>query len=962
MSHPRSAPGAAEHDGSDGQRRLGGYELVERIAEGGAAIVWRGRQVHPVRRDVALKILRHPPGTPADLRRFDLEVRALSSLQHPHIGSLFDIGVTDSGRPYLVMPLVKGMRLDDPRIRRQLDFRDRVLVMRQVADAVHHAHVRGVVHRDLSPGNVLVDPRPGDPHATVIDFGISRILDDLDEAGAARTRPGVLLGTPRYLSPEQAAGGAAASDARADIHAIGVLAYELLTDVHPFAAADDDASADGLEAMRYRIIDEHPARPSGAAIREHGSFAATAARSLRAELDWLLLECLRKDPADRPSSARFVAEEFSRFLAGEPLRTEPPTRSSRLAVRWRRHRGAVLAAAAIGGALIVGLVGTSYGLVEARKAIARVEASRAALVEAEAAAVARADEADRIARFQERLLGEVAPVEVAAMLRRGMQDAIGQPLDPKTEGNNAVSRRIAEADLTGVASRVMERAVLVEAVDRARTEFADVPLVQARVLEGIGTAYQSMGLSEPTIEIFEDVATLRRSAGGPPDGVRSAEAGLAAAFDHLGRHAEAGELYERIVAGHLADHGPDARQTLAARHNLAVHFLRRGDRDRALPEIRSAALGRAATIGDDAPETVDSRLVLASALAQLGASQPEAKVLYDDILATQRRTLAPDDPRLLRTLSVTASFALEHGDPKVALARATEAWEGRRTIFGADHPATVVAAGNRGLALWKLKRLDEAQVVLEEVLRVRSALHGAGHRDVLRSRHNLALVLGDLGDHAGALAEHRAILAILDRRGERQLRLGLTQLNAIGVLLRRQGLAAEAVPVLEEVVGARAARFGSRHRSTQIARSNLIQALDEAGRLGEAITIQEAFNAVVTENRGPEDAVTLNSRMRRGTLLVRNGQANAGLAELRAVHERFCAVDGQASIGAVTSAVALAAGLGETGAIEAALTVVDDAIDACPAPADPAFPPRLGSAYQRLVDEQRRLTILRDAR
>ncbi len=376
-----SSPAAAPEAGTI---VAGRYKLLERIGEGGMGEVWMAEQAQPVRRKVALKLIRPGMDSRRVLARFEAERQALALMDHPNIARVLDAGATDSGRPYFVMELVNGQPFttycDDVR----LDLRGRLELFGDVCRAVQHAHQKGIIHRDLKPSNVLVAPYDGRPVVKVIDFGVAKAIGQRLTEETLFTGFGALVGTPEYMSPEQAGVNNQDIDTRSDIYALGVLLYEVLTGTTPLTRHRAKVVA-LLEVLRV-IREEEPPRPSTRLSESRESLPSISAQRqtepakltklVRGELDWIVMKCLEKERSRRYETASGLARDVQRYLADEPVQAGPPGVGYRVRKFVRRNRGPVVAAGLFLALLVVGVVGTSVGLLRAVKAERDAEAAR----------------------------------------------------------------------------------------------------------------------------------------------------------------------------------------------------------------------------------------------------------------------------------------------------------------------------------------------------------------------------------------------------------------------------------------------------------------------------------------------------------------------------------------------------------------------------------------------------------
>jgi hypothetical protein len=343
---------------------IGSYKLLQIIGEGGCGVVYMAEQRKPVRRRVALKIIKLGMDTKSVIARFEAERQALALMEHPNIARVLDAGATETGRPYFVMELVNGVKITEYCDQRQLDTRQRLDLFIQVCHAIQHAHQKGIIHRDIKPSNILVTLHDGVPVPKVIDFGIAKATEERLTDKTFFTAHGHFIGTPAYMSPEQAEMSGLDVDTRSDIYSLGVLLYELLTGKTPFD--QKELLASGLDEMRRTLREREPHRPSAKINTLHGTELTSTAQhrhveppklisQLRGDLDWIVMKALEKDRKRRYETANGLAMDIQRYLNNEPVLARPPSRLYRFQKLVRRNQGIFAAAGAVAAALVLGL-------------------------------------------------------------------------------------------------------------------------------------------------------------------------------------------------------------------------------------------------------------------------------------------------------------------------------------------------------------------------------------------------------------------------------------------------------------------------------------------------------------------------------------------------------------------------------------------------------------------------------
>ncbi|HTA29724.1 MAG TPA: protein kinase [Candidatus Cybelea sp.] len=440
---------------------IGRYKLVEKLGEGGFGTVYVAEQSEPVRRRVALKITKLGMDTKRVVARFKIERQALAMMDHPGIAKVLDAGATDSGRPYFVMELVSGTKITEYCDQNKLSTLKRLDLFIQVCRAIEHAHQKGIIHRDIKPSNILITQHDGHPAPKVIDFGIAKATQgDLNDK-TAFTQFDQFIGTPAYMSPEQAELGGLDVDTRTDIYSLGVLLYELLTSQTPLESKT--LQARGFDEMRRLIREHEPPRPSSRLVNQkssdststakrHGTDAVKLIKMVQGDLDWVVMKCLEKDRARRYETAGNLAADVHRFLIDEPVEARPPSQIYRFQKLVRRNKLAFAAGFVVWLALVVGLGMTTWFGIKAKEErdVAQIESKRAGIARQVAEAERKQAEGDRKQSEIERQKAEVSRLKAeAALLQSEADRAKAQAAEKKAEDSEKVAlaeRQQAEAD------------------------------------------------------------------------------------------------------------------------------------------------------------------------------------------------------------------------------------------------------------------------------------------------------------------------------------------------------------------------------------------------------------------------------------------------------------------------------------------------------------------------------------
>jgi tetratricopeptide (TPR) repeat protein len=619
---------------------IGHCRLCERIAEGGMGVVWRAEQLEPVHREVAVKILKHGMDTAEFVRRFHIELEALARLEHPNIARVYDAGMTPRGRPFLVMELVReAAPVTDFCRRTGADLRARLELFAKICATVQFAHQRGVIHRDLKPSNLLVSCEDGVPRPVVIDFGVARAAGPAGEGGTLATEPGRILGTPAYMSPEQAAAGEAATDTRSDVYALGCVLYELITGQPPFDHSRIRTSS--LIELARLLHDEHPPTPSDRLRREGDTVLAA---KVRGELNWIVMKALAKDPAQRYPTAAGLEDDVRRYLRGDAVNARPASVIYRLRKFAARHKPA---AAATLAALLSLVVMTGVSLYQARREARERQNAEAILrffdedlVTAARLAADAGGTADPLDAAARRVDVEFSDRPVlAARLRTTLGRAYLKMGDPARAGHVLPDAwKVLTSELGAEHPETLRAAAGVAEWKLATGETAE----SERLWRSLLPALEKNGPGDEALEAALGLARALGRAGKTPDAIREFESLLARARRSPGGKAEFAERVALTFAAMLQVHGdleradflcsetlarretrlsPDHPETLAAAGALAGVREASGEATSALTLLRRSFDGLRTSLGAGHPKTLAAQTTFAEACERLGDEQ-----------------------------------------------------------------------------------------------------------------------------------------------------------------------------------------------------------------------------------------------------------------------------------------------------------------------------------------------------
>jgi eukaryotic-like serine/threonine-protein kinase len=927
-------PESAETAGT----QIGRYKLLQAIGEGGMGTVWMAEQREPVKRRVALKLIKLGMDTKQVIARFEAERQALALMDHPNIARVLDAGATETGRPYFVMEYIRGVPILEYCDTEKLDTNARLELFTRVCQAIQHAHQKGIIHRDIKPSNVLVTLHDGVALPKVIDFGIAKATSSELTTRTLFTEHRQMIGTPAYMSPEQAEMTGLDIDTRSDIYSLGVLLYELLTGTTPFDI--ERLLQKGYGEMMRAIREETPHKPSTRISNLGDTATRTAVQRqvdvkrlglvLRGDLDWIVMRCLEKDRTRRYETASALAADIERHLRDEPVSAGPPSAAYRLQKFVKRNRAGVLAAGLVAVVLVLGVVGTTWGMLRALDERARAdgEAQKAqetarfalSLFKGIDADIARGADTTLLLKIlddaRERISRELAAEpDVEAEIRTTLGRAYTQLArfdDAEHELRAAEALRLrlfGEQDRRTLDTRDALATLLVrrgkeaagEALQRETLEHQQQALGRDHrdalaTQSDLGASLMRQGKFREAEQLLREALGAQREQLGSEDkDTLSTQLVLAQTLDFEDKSKEAHELLEPVYELRRARLGDDAPETIIALETLAcsLHGLGRNEESEA---AHREVLERSRRVyGPEDQQTLSVMNNLAICIADAGKAE-EAEALHRECLAARRKKLGDEHVDTLSTMNNLGRLLYDHGRNEEADALFAEAFEKERHALGEDHRLTMQARFYLASARKRERRYAEAAELLGQIVACDRRLLAEDDTNLALAIYNWAGTLQDAGDFAGAEAPLRDAVALVEKHGWESERFVPATWNALAKSLEKRGEHAEADVWFAKALAARRELHPPSRTEVGYSLVDWGAALLERGTLDQAEPLLREYLELQRKLKRDKDWHLPYAQALFGRCLARRGRFTDAEEALRPACETYAGIESPGAI------------------------------------------------------------------
>lgn len=806
------------------------FRLVRKLGEGGMGQVWLAEQSSPVRRQVALKLIRAGMYDESVVRRFQAERQSLAIMDHPAIAKVFEAGTTEHGQPYFVMEFVPGLPITEFCDEKKFTIEQRLELFVQACEGVQHAHQKAIIHRDLKPANILVIEVDGKPVPRIIDFGLAKAITRAPDDDQV-TRLGVFVGTPGYMSPEQADPHSGDIDTRSDVYSLGVILYELLTGSVPL-----ETRKQPLDEILRKLREDEAPRPSTrisanqAAIAQARSIEPThLTDKLRGDLDWITMKALEKDRTRRYGAPSEIAADLRRYLNHEPVLARPATAVYRMRKYARRHRIGVVVAATAAVVLIGFLLLQSVELRRITRERDRANRER--------------DRATRVSDFMTDMFKVSDPSEA--------------------RGNSITAREILDKASQDIASGL-----------------ANEPELQARLMYTMGNVYSSLGLDSRAEDLLtRALTTQKRVLGWENRDTLETAASLSQSLRYQGRYADSEKLIRQTLDTQTRILGPKDPDTLRSMNSLGNTLSFEGDYAGADKLLRAAYEADRELRGPENLDTLKAMRDLSINL-RIEGNLAEAEKLQREGLEIERRVLGEEHPDTLNVMTSLANTSLLGGHYGTAEKLGREIVEVESRILGKEHPNTLVAEYNLSRILFQEGHTREADSLIRATIEAQKRALGPEDFNTLLSMDVLAEALVEEGKKSEAESILREALAIKTRKSGPESVSTLFSMADLGETLQSEGKYSEAEIVLRKTYQSRLKVFGPEHHDTLYSQADLADLLSHQGHYAEAEQMLHQVEDTQRRVLGPDDPDLARTKYLLASSAARQGKLDDALDQL----------------------------------------------------------------------------------
>lgn len=722
---------------------IGNYRIIQKLGEGGMGEVYEAEQTAPIRRRVALKIIKWGMDTDQVVARFESERQALAMMNHTNIAGVFDAGATETGRPFFVMECVKGVPITDYCDMNRLNNRQRLELFIQVCEGIQHAHQKGIIHRDIKASNVLVTIQDDRPIPKIIDFGVAKAVSQRLTEKTMFTEMGQFIGTPEYMSPEQAEMSGLDVDTRTDVYSLGVLMYELIVGVLPFESGE--LRRVGFDEIRRKIREQEPPKPSTRlttpgfdtdhAIQSRRTDITSLTKQLKGELDWITMKAMAKDRTRRYPSASELAADILRYLKHEPVAAGPLSTTYRLRKYVKRHRVGVAAAAIVTLAMVIGITGTTIGLLKA--------------VKAEKKAREEALTAQQVSDFLVDLFEVSDPNEAKGntITAREILDKGSEKIENELKDQPRIQSRLMETmgrvyrnlGLYDLASSFLQKSL-----DRKREVYGEEHLEVAAGLHTLAVLYDTQGKYQEAESYFRQSLAIREKIFGQdhPEVAKSLNS-IAIVNWNQGKYAEAETLLQRALVIKEKALGPDDAEVGNSLTNLGNLYHLQSKFEEAEPLFKRALAISVKSLGEDHPDVAGSLNNLGSLYEDMGKRE-EAEPLYERALKIWEKALGPEHSDVgiaLHNLANLYRNQSKYDRAEPYYLRSLTIWE---KALGEDHPYVAYSLRERANLYREQSKYGEAEMLYKRSLEIFEKSMGPDHLNVADTLEQYAWLLHEV--------------------------------------------------------------------------------------------------------------------------------------------------------------------------------------------------------------------------